>query len=70
MVNDLKSEKLVFDPNEISEEDAVKEFAKFIKKSRNTTAKKNIVDELKHRRPIEQTDFDKDDMLINLLDGL
>lgn len=69
MVNDLKSEKLVFDPNEISEEDAVKEFAKFIKKSRNTTAKKNIVDELKHRRPIEQTDFDKDDMLINLLDG-
>ncbi|UBH07871.1 phage/plasmid primase, P4 family [Macrococcus armenti] len=69
MVNDLKSEKLVFDPNEISEEDAGKEFSKFIKKSRNTTSKKNIVDELKHRRPIEQTDFDKDDMLINLLDG-
>lgn len=69
MVNDLKREKIVFDPEELSEEDATKEFAKFIKKSRNTTAKKNIVDELKHRRPIEQTDFDKDDMLINLLDG-
>lgn len=71
LVEDLKNEKLVV-PDDLKGEEEEKiqsEFAKFRKKTRGTTAKKNIVDELKHRRPIQQDEFDKDDMLLNILDG-
>lgn len=71
MIKDLKHEKLVV-PEELKSEDLEKveaEFAKFKKRTRSTNAKKNIIDELKHRMPVEQDEFDVDDMLLNLTDG-
>lgn len=68
MIENLKFEKIKVpdgeDPEEFKEE-----FQKFIKKTRGTTSKKNIADEIKHRKPVKPDEFDQDDMLLNVANG-
>lgn len=68
MIENMKYEQIKIpdgkDPEEFKEE-----FLKFIKKSRGTTAKKNITDEIKHRKPVRPDEFDQDDMLLNVANG-
>lgn len=68
MIESMKHEKITVPAGEDPEE-FKRDFLKFIKKSRGTTAKKNITDEIKHRRPIAPGEFDKDDMLLNVANG-
>ncbi|WP_434795939.1 phage/plasmid primase, P4 family [Staphylococcus equorum] len=68
MIESMKSEKIIHS-EEIPEEDAKEFFQKFYKKTRGTQSKKNITDELKHRRPVTPDSFDKDDMLLNVSNG-
>lgn len=68
MIESMKNEKIIHS-EEIPEEDAKEFFQKFYKKTRGTQSKKNITDELKHRRPVTPDSFDKDDMLLNVSNG-
>lgn len=68
MINGLKNEKIVV-PEGTEPEDAKEQFMKFIKKSRGTQAKKNITDEIKHRKPVKTDEFDQHDMLLNVANG-
>ena len=68
MIESMKYEKIVVS-EDIEEEDAQKEFHKFLKKTRGTQAKKNIANELMHRKPITPDQFDKDNMLLNVANG-
>lgn len=67
-VADLKNEK-IFVPEGMDEEEAMKEFRKHIKRSRGTSAKKNMMDEVQHRTAILPEEFDQDDMLLNVQNG-
>lgn len=68
MIESIKNEKLLHSEN-VTEEEAREVFQKYYKKTRGTQAKKNIMNELMHRRPATPDDFDKDDMLINVANG-
>ena len=68
MIESIKNEK-VLHSEDVTEEEAREVFQKFYKKTRGTQAKKNIMNELMHRRPATPDDFDKDDMLINVANG-
>lgn len=67
-IEDMKNEK-IFVPEGMEEEDAYNAFQKHIKNSRNNTAKKRMVDELKHHIPVLPEEFDPNDMLINTQNG-
>lgn len=68
MIESIKNEK-VLHSEDVTEEEAREVFQKFYKKTRGTQAKKNIMNELMHRRPATPDDFDRDDMLINVANG-
>ncbi|WP_367009435.1 phage/plasmid primase, P4 family [Staphylococcus capitis] len=68
MIENIKNEK-VLHSEDVTEEEAREVFQKFYKKTRGTQAKKNIMNELMHRRPATPDDFDRDDMLINVANG-
>lgn len=68
MIESIKNEK-VLHSEEVTEEEAREVFQKYYKKTRGTQAKKNIMNELMHRRPATPDDFDRDDMLINVANG-
>lgn len=68
MIEDMKNEKIIHN-EDVSEEEAKEFFQKFYKKTRGTQSKKNITDELKHRRPVTPDSFDKDNMLLNVANG-
>lgn len=68
MIEDMKNEKIIHGEG-ISEEEAKEFFQKFYKKTRGTQSKKNITNELMHRRPVTPDDFDKDNMLLNVANG-
>ncbi|WP_145430637.1 phage/plasmid primase, P4 family [Staphylococcus haemolyticus] len=68
MIESIKNEK-VLHSEDITEEEAREVFQKYYKKTRGTQAKKNIMNELMHRRPATPDDFDRDDMLINVANG-
>lgn len=68
MIESMKHEKIIVS-EDVEEEEAQKEFQKFLKKTRGTQAKKNITNELMHRKPITPDQFDVDDMLLNVANG-
>ncbi|MBI5972009.1 phage/plasmid primase, P4 family [Staphylococcus caledonicus] len=68
MIVSIKNEKIIHN-EDVSEEDARDAFNKFYKKTRGTQAKKNIMNELMHRKTITPDEFDKDDMLLNVTNG-
>ena len=68
MIESIKNEK-VLHSEDVTEEEAREVFQKYYKKTRGTQAKKNIMNELMHRRPVTPDDFDRDDMLINVANG-
>lgn len=68
MIEDMKNEKIVHS-DDVPEQDAKEFFQKFYKKTRGTQSKKNITNELMHRRPVTPDDFDKDNMLLNVANG-
>lgn len=68
MIESIKDEKIIHG-DDVTEEEAREFFQKFYKKTRGTQAKKNIMNELMHRRPATPDDFDRDDMLINVANG-
>lgn len=68
MIGDMKNEK-VFTSEEIEEEDAIANLQKHIKNSRSNRSKKNIEDELRHRVAILPDEFDRNDMLLNAMNG-
>ena len=68
MIESIKNEK-VLHSEDVTEEEAREVFQKYYKKTRGTQAKKNIMNELMHRRPATPDDFDRDDMLINVANG-
>lgn len=68
MIESIKNEK-VLHSEDVTEEEAREFFQKYYKKTRGTQAKKNIMNELMHRRPATPDEFDKDDMLLNVANG-
>lgn len=68
MIESIKNEK-VLHSEDVTEEEAREVFQKYYKKTRGTQAKKNIMNELMHRRPATPDDFDRDDMFINVANG-
>lgn len=68
MIEDIKHEKIIHS-DDITEEEAREFFNKFYKKTRGTQSKKNITNELMHRKTATPDDFDKDDMLLNVSNG-
>ena len=68
MIESIKDEKIIHG-DDVTEEEAREVFQKYYKKTRGTQAKKNIMNELMHRRPATPDDFDRDDMLINVANG-
>ncbi|RQM99978.1 DNA primase [Staphylococcus warneri] len=68
MIESIKDEKIIHG-DDVTEEEAREFFQKYYKKTRGTQAKKNIMNELMHRRPATPDDFDRDDMLINVANG-
>lgn len=68
MIESIKDEKIIHG-DDVTEEEAREFFQKYYKKTRGTQAKKNIMNELMHRRPATSDDFDRDDMLINVANG-
>lgn len=68
MIESIKNEK-VLHSEDVTEEEAREVFQKYYKKTRGTQAKKNIMNELMHRRPATPDEFDKDDMLLNVANG-
>lgn len=71
MIESMKHEKLIVPDNASADEieEAHDKFRDFIKKTRGTQSKKNIMNELMHRRPVTPDDFDKDNMLLNVENG-
>ena len=71
MINDMKNEKVYInsDADDKEKKDILEAWQKHKKRSRSTAAKKNIVDELKHRRTIETDGFDYDPLLFNTING-
>ncbi|MDN6629703.1 MAG: phage/plasmid primase, P4 family [Staphylococcus equorum] len=67
-IEDMENEK-VFVAEGVEEEDAMAAFQKHIKSSRNNSAKKRMLDEIKHHIPILPEEFDPDSMLLNTLNG-
>lgn len=68
VIVNMKKEKLVIAPG-MDEDDAKKDWAKFLKRSRSNRSKKNMLEELKHHIPILHSDFDKESMLLNTKSG-
>ena len=68
MIEDIKHEKIVYG-EDVTEEEAREFFQKYYKKTRGTQSKKNIMNELMHRRTVTPDDFDKDDLLLNVTNG-
>lgn len=68
MIESIKDEKIIHG-DDVTEEEAREVFQKYYKKTRGTQAKKNIMNELMHRRPATPDEFDKDDMLLNVANG-
>ncbi|MGX0706699.1 putative DNA primase/helicase [Staphylococcus capitis] len=68
MIESIKNEKIIHG-DDVTEEEAREVFQKYYKKTRGTQAKKNIMNELMHRRPATPDEFDKDDMLLNVANG-
>lgn len=67
----MLKENLVL-PDSLSEKEAQKaqdKWAKFISKTRNNSAKKNMLEEVKHHVSVGHGDFDKDNMLLNTASG-
>lgn len=71
VINSLKSEKPVIDTSldEKEQEQALKNWNKFVKHSRSAKAKKDLIIELKHHVPVMHSEFDKDLMLLNTPSG-
>ena len=68
MIESIKNEK-VLHSEDVTEEEAREAFQKYYKKTRGTQSKKNIMNELMHRKTVTPDDFDKDDMLLNVANG-
>lgn len=71
MIEGIKNEKVpIPEGADEKEEQAIKKaFQKFVKHSRSNSAKKAIMDELKHRIPVQPNEFDKDKTLLNVSNG-
>lgn len=67
-IEDMKNEK-IYVADGVEEEDAYDAFYKHIKNSRSNTAKKRMLDEIKHHIPVMPEDFDPDNMLLNTQNG-
>lgn len=67
-VEDMKNEKIEMSAD-LDPEEVEKAWQKHIKSSRNNTKKKAMVDELKHRVAVMPSEFDADDMLLNVENG-
>ncbi len=68
MIESIKNEKILHS-EDVTEEEAREAFQKYYKKTRGTQSKKNIMNELMHRKTVTPDDFDKDDMLLNVANG-
>lgn len=68
MIESIKNEKVIHS-EDVTEEEAREAFQKYYKKTRGTQSKKNIMNELMHRKTVTPDDFDKDDMLLNVANG-
>ncbi|MGZ2417174.1 putative DNA primase/helicase [Staphylococcus caledonicus] len=68
MIESIKNEK-VLHSEDVTEEEAREAFQKYYKKTRGTQSKKNIMNELMHRKTVTPDEFDKDDMLLNVANG-
>ena len=68
MIESIKNEK-VLHSEDVTEEEAREAFQKYYKKTRGTQSKKNIINELMHRKTVTPDEFDKDDMLLNVANG-
>lgn len=68
MIDDLKNETIEV-PEDMDEEEAQKAFRKFIKTSRGTNHKDNVMKEIRHRIPVSTDAFDRDDMALNVQNG-
>ncbi|MEX6042251.1 phage/plasmid primase, P4 family [Staphylococcus haemolyticus] len=68
MIENIKNEK-VLHSEDVTEEEAREAFQKYYKKTRGTQSKKNIMNELMHRKTVTPDEFDKDDMLLNVANG-
>ncbi|GEO59340.1 phage/plasmid primase, P4 family [Companilactobacillus bobalius] len=71
MTESIGKEKIEIPANaEEKEEAAIKKaFDKFVKHSRSNSAKKAVMDELKHRVPVAPNEFDIDKTLLNASNG-
>lgn len=68
MIENIENEK-VLHSEDVTEEEAREAFQKYYKKTRGTQSKKNIMNELMHRKTVTPDEFDKDDMLLNVANG-
>ncbi|MDT4239048.1 phage/plasmid primase, P4 family [Staphylococcus haemolyticus] len=68
MIENIKNEK-VLHSEDVTEEEAREAFQKYYKKTRGTQSKKNIMNELMHRKTVTPDEFDNDDMLLNVANG-
>lgn len=68
MIESIRNEK-VLHSEDVTEEEAREAFQKYYKKTRGTQSKKNIMNELMHRKTVTPDEFDKDDMLLNVANG-
>ena len=68
MIESIKNEKVIHS-EDVTEEEAREAFQKYYKKTRGTQSKKNIMNELMHRKTVTPDEFDKDDMLLNVANG-
>lgn len=68
VISNMKNEKIHVAPD-VKDEDAKKDWEKFLKKSRSNRSKKNMLEELKHHIPVLHSQFDKEIMLLNTKSG-
>lgn len=71
MTESIGKEKIEIPADADEKEEAAikKAFDKFVKHSRSNSAKKAVMDELKHRVPVSQGEFDVDKTLLNVSNG-
>lgn len=67
-VEDMKNEKILV-AEDMDAEEVEKSWQKHIKNSRQNNKKKAVVDELKHRVAVMPSEFDADNMLLNVENG-
>ena len=71
VIDNIKNEKIPIADSldDKAKEKMLKEFQKFIKSSRSNSRKKAIIDETQHHVPVMPEQFDREQMLLNSING-